>query len=87
MREMSVTDFSRNLRTVFDRIEHGREEVVLIRNKHPIARIIPGSPYMTASEAMSGLYRTLSEDAGKRWLSDSRLNKKLESEMRNVWDS
>ena len=52
MTEMTVTEFSRNLRSVFDRIEHNAEEIILIRNNHKIARIIPGSPNLTALEAM-----------------------------------
>jgi antitoxin (DNA-binding transcriptional repressor) of toxin-antitoxin stability system len=52
MVEMSVTDFARNLRNVLDRIEHNGEQIILHRNKHRIAQIIPGSPYLTAHEAM-----------------------------------
>jgi antitoxin (DNA-binding transcriptional repressor) of toxin-antitoxin stability system len=48
MVEMTVTEFAKKLRAVFDRIEHMGEEVVLMRNKHRIARIVPGSPHLTA---------------------------------------
>ena len=62
MVEMTVTEFAKKLRAVFDRIEHKGEEVILMRNKHRIARIIPGSPHLTAIEAMGDLYRTLPEE-------------------------
>ena len=84
---MSVTDFARNLRKAFDRIEHKREEVVLVRNKHAIARIIPGPPLETAREAMADLYRTLAPEAGTTWVAESRLHSTLADELRDPWDS
>ena len=45
---LSVTDFSRNLKAMLDLVEFKGEEIVLIRNKHKIARITPGSPHLTA---------------------------------------
>ena len=87
MIEMSVTEFSRNLRNVFDRIEHNREEIVLIRNNHKIARILPGSSHLTAIEAMGDLYRTLSPEAGKNWVKDSRMKNTLKDEMTDKWVS
>ena len=86
MTEMTVTEFARKLRAIFDRIEHGGEEVVLIRNKHPIARIIPGSPWLNALEAMGDLYRTLPEDAAADWLMDSREDRKVLEEARDPWE-
>jgi len=87
MLEMSVTEFSRNLRKVFDKIEHKGEEVVLVRNKHRIARILPGSSHLTAIEAMGDLYRTLPVDAGVSWVAESRIGGALETELENKWDS
>ena len=87
MTEMTVTDFTRNLRKIFDRIEHNGEEIVLIRNNHRIARIIPGSANMTARDAMSDLYRTLPEDAGNTWSHESQLPQNLQEEVEDKWDS
>ena len=86
MIEMTVTEFSRNLSTVFDRLEYKYEEIVLLRHNHTIARLIPGSFTLTALEAMGDLYRTLPEDAGKDWLKDSNIPGNLDSEMRDPWD-
>ena len=86
MVEMTVTEFAKKLRAVFDRIEHKGEEIVLIRNKHRIARIIPGSPHLTAVEAMGDLYRTLPEDAAEGWLEESRTAAKVSEESRNPWE-
>ncbi len=86
MIEISVTNFSRNLRKMFDTIEHQKEEIILVRNKQRIARIIPGSSQLTAKEAMTGLYKTLSKEAAENWLHESRLTDTLDS-MENKWDS
>lgn len=87
MTEMSVTEFARNMRNIFDRIEHNKEEIILIRNHHRIARILPGSSNLTAIEAMSDLYKTLPDDAAQDWLKDSKNKKTLDQEMKNKWDS
>ncbi|MCF6335440.1 MAG: type II toxin-antitoxin system Phd/YefM family antitoxin [Spirochaetales bacterium] len=86
MVEMTVTEFSRNLRTIFDRIEYKHEEIVLLRHNHRIARVIPGSFALNALEAMGDLYQTLPDDAGKDWLNDSTLPGSLQDEMKDPWD-
>jgi antitoxin (DNA-binding transcriptional repressor) of toxin-antitoxin stability system len=85
MTEMTVTEFARKLRAIFDRVEHGGEEIVLIRNKHPIARIVPGTPWLTAAEAMQDLYGTLPEEAATDWLKDSRMPQTVADETRDPW--
>ncbi len=85
MVEMTVTEFSRNLSTVFDRIEYKHEEIVLFRHNHRIARVIPGSFSLTALEAMGDLYQTLPDDAGKDWLNDSTIPGSLQDEMKDPW--
>ena len=87
MIEMSVTEFARNLRAAFDRVEHHGVEIVLIRNHHRIARIIPGSARQTAVEAMGDLYRTMTDEVGATWLDDSRVAGTLADETRDPWDS
>lgn len=85
MISLSVTDFSRKLKTMLDLVEFRGEEIILIRNKHKIARILPGSPHLTAIEAMSDLYRTLSPDAGETWEKESRMEDRL-SEVADPWE-
>lgn len=82
---MTVTEFSRNLGSVFDRIEHKNEEIILVRNKHQIARIIPGPSSINALEAMSDLHGTLPETAGETWVQDSRINDSIDK-IKNSWD-
>jgi antitoxin (DNA-binding transcriptional repressor) of toxin-antitoxin stability system len=85
MVEMTVNEFGRKLKTIFDRIEYKGEEVILVRNKHRIARIIPVSAHLTAVEAMGDLYRTLPEDADKGWLKVGRTKGTIAGEVRDPW--
>ena len=84
---MTATEFAKNIKKTLDRLEFGREEIILVRNNHKIARIIPGTPHLTAIEAMADIYRTLAPEAAEGWLEDSRLEGKLAAEMRDPWAS
>ena len=85
MISLSTTEFARKIKSMLDLVEYKGEEIVLIRNKHKIARIVPGSPHLTAIEAMSDLYRTLPEDAATEWEKDSRVAGNL-SEVTDPWE-
>jgi len=87
MTTMTATEFAKNIKKTLDRLEFGREEIILVRNNHKIARIIPGSPHLTAIEAMADIYRTLAPEAAIGWLDDSRIEGKLAAEMRDPWVS
>jgi antitoxin (DNA-binding transcriptional repressor) of toxin-antitoxin stability system len=84
---MTTTEFAKNIKKTLDRLEFGGEEIILVRNKNKIARIIPGSPHLTAIEAMGDIYRTLAPEAAKDWLKDSRMEGKVAAEMRDPWAS
>jgi antitoxin (DNA-binding transcriptional repressor) of toxin-antitoxin stability system len=85
MVEMTVTEFVRKMKSIFDRIEYKGEEVILLRNKHRIARIVPGSAHLTAIEAMGDLYRTLPEDAAAGWVEAGRSKATIKEEKRDPW--
>lgn len=86
MKTLTATALARNISRVLDRIEHESDEVVIVRHRHPIARLIPGAPVMTALEALGDLYRTLPDDEGARWLRHSRRRGgRLKTEMRDPW--
>jgi len=87
MGTMTATEFAKNLKKALDRLEFGGEEIIIIRNNHKIARLIPGSPHMTAIEAMADLYQTLPPDAGRDWLAESRLPGKFSDEIIDPWHS
>jgi antitoxin (DNA-binding transcriptional repressor) of toxin-antitoxin stability system len=87
MATMTATDFAKNIKGTLDRLEFGGEEIIITRNKRQIARILPGSHYMTALEAMADLYRILPCDAADGWLEESRMPEKVAREMSDPWDS
>jgi antitoxin (DNA-binding transcriptional repressor) of toxin-antitoxin stability system len=61
MKRLSVTEVARNFRKVLDSVEHGQEEVVLIRNRKQVARLVPEPPAENALEVFGDLYRTLDD--------------------------
>lgn len=86
MKTLSATELARNLSRVLDRLEHGGDEVVIVRNNHAVARLLPGAPVMTAVEAFGDLYRTLPDDEAEAWLRDARgADRPLRSELRDPW--
>ena len=85
MQTISATDLSRNFRVMLNRVEFQHEELLIVRNNFPVARLVPGPATMTAAEAFADLYRTLPESAGKTWLAVSRFDDSRESEVRDPW--
>jgi len=86
MRTITATELARNFRAMLDKVEFKREELIVVRNNHEVARIIPGPTTMTALEAMADIYRTLPDEAARGWLKDSRsAEKNLTDEVRDPW--
>ena len=83
---MTATEVSRNFSRVLDTLERGDEEIVVLRGRHPVARMVPGAPRMTALEALGDLYRTLDDAEGKAWLDDmAGADRRLGREVRDPW--
>jgi antitoxin (DNA-binding transcriptional repressor) of toxin-antitoxin stability system len=86
MRTMTATEVSRNFRKVLDSLERGNDEIVVVRHHHPIARLIPGAPRMTALEALADLHRTLEDSEGAAWIKDAAAADHLRvAERRDPW--
>jgi len=84
---MTATEFARNLSRVLNRLEHGGEEVTVVRNRRVVARLTPGAPGMTAREAFSDIEGTLSDAEGVAWLEDCRgADRPLAGELDNPWE-
>jgi antitoxin (DNA-binding transcriptional repressor) of toxin-antitoxin stability system len=77
MRTLTATEAARNFSRLLDSLEHGGEEIVVLRNKHPVAKLVPGAPRMNALEALSDMYSTLSDTEGGAWLEDIRKGERL----------
>lgn len=86
MKTVTATDFARHFRVMLNRVEFQHEELLIMRNNSPVARLIPGTATMTATEAFADLYRTLPQEAGENWLADSRLDD-MTGEVRDPWES
>lgn len=86
MKTMTATDIVRNFRHVLDVMERNAEEITIVRNNKPVARIIPGVPCMSAIEVLGDLYRTIEPDEGKRWLDDAgKINRHISGKVRDPW--
>lgn len=86
MKTMTATEVSRNFSRVLDTLERGDEEIVILRGKHPVARMVPGAPRLTALEALGDLFRTLDDTEGEAWLADMvDADRPLGRELRDPW--
>jgi prevent-host-death family protein len=86
MRTISATEAARNFSRVLDLLEHESEEIIVVRNNHPVAKLIPGAPRLTALEALADLYRTLPDKEGTTWLRDSRrVGRGARRQVRDPW--
>ncbi|OQB26204.1 MAG: hypothetical protein BWY11_00035 [Firmicutes bacterium ADurb.Bin182] len=88
MLQITATELARKFKQMMNLVEFQGEELMIIRNNHHVAKIIPGPARMTAIEAMSDLYRTLPDDTGAAWVSDGR-EETLDdlSKLRDPWAS
>lgn len=86
MKTMTATEIVRQFSRLLTSLESGHEEITVIRNRHPVARILPGSGRMTALEALADIYRTIPQEDADTWLKDSRLmEKRLTGKVRDPW--
>lgn len=86
MRTVTATEAARNFSRMLDLLEHESEEIVVLRNNQPVAKLVPGAPRMTALEALGDLYRTLPDAEGGAWLDDaSRMDRRLRKQVRDPW--
>ena len=44
MRTVTATEAARNFSRMLDLLEHGSEEIVVLRNNQPVAKLVPGAP-------------------------------------------
>ena len=90
MKTLSVTEVARNFSAVVDSVERDQEEIVLVRNRRTVARLVPEAPSQVALEVFGDLYRTL-DDTTARALANAvssgrkRRRSGRVSELRNPW--
>ena len=91
MKTMTVTEVARNFSSVMNGVETEQEEVVLLRNQKPVARLVPEPAEMTALEVLGDLYRTLDDETAgalAEAIKSGRKNKRgTLRQLRNPWAS
>lgn len=91
MKILTATEVARNFSAVLDTLEHGQEEVVLIRNQRPIARLVPEPPAQNALEILGNIYRTLDDETADALVKAIKVAKKGRHgtlvEMHDPWAS
>jgi len=91
MKTLSVTEVARNFSAVMDRIEMDQEEVVLVRNQKPIARLVPEPPALDALAVMGDMFRTLDDATADALTAAVARGRKTRqgtlNELRNPWAS
>ncbi len=91
MKTLTVTEVARNFSAVMDGVESEQEEIVLVRNHKPIARLVPEPQAQNALEVLGDLYRTLDDntaDALAEAISSGKKTKRgTLNELRNPWAS
>ena len=90
MKTLTVTEVARNFSAVMNRVETVQEEVVLVRNKKPVARLVPEPPEQNALEVLGDLYRTMDDDTAASLLKGIQKGRKGRGgikELRNPWAS
>ena len=89
MKTLSVTEVARNFSAVLDSVERDQEEIVLVRNRRQIARLVPEAPRQDAMEVFGDLYRTLDDRTAAALSAVIGSNRKGRrgrvSELRNPW--
>jgi prevent-host-death family protein len=89
VKTLSATDVARNFSAVLDAVERDQEEIVLVRNRRPVARLVPEAPRQDALSVFGDLYRTLDDDTAEALAAAIRTRRKGRrgrvSELRQPW--
>ncbi len=86
---MSVIEFARNINAAMREMKFSGEDLLLVRNQRPVARITLETKRQTALQAMGDIYRTL-DDPPKETVKFVRQHKRgarkgTLKELRNPW--
>lgn len=77
MRTMTATEVARRFSRLLDSMEHGGDEIVILRNHHPVAKLSPGAARMNAIEALGDVYGMMEDAEGAVWLMDIRKGRRI----------
>ena len=65
MKTLTVSEVARRFGEVLDEVEREQEEIVLVRNRRQVARLVPEPPEQNALEVFGDLAGTLDEKTAK----------------------
>jgi PHD/YefM family antitoxin component YafN of YafNO toxin-antitoxin module len=89
MKTLSATEVARNFSSVLDALEDDQEEVVLVRNRRRVARLVPEAPEQEAMAVFGDLYRTIDEETADQLTAALATRRKGRrgrvSELRDPW--
>ena len=89
MKTLTVTEVARNFSSVMNGVEADQEEIVLMRNHKPVARLIPEPLAQNALEVLGDLYRTIDDDTADALAEAVNTSKKTKrgtlNELHNPW--
>ena len=84
-----MTDVARNFSAVIDTLERRCEEILLVRNRRHVARLVPEPPHQDALHVFGDLYRTLDDETADALSAAVAATRKRRrgrvSELRNPW--
>ena len=61
MKTLNVSDVARRFGQVLDEVEHDQEEIVLVRNRRQVARLVPEPAQQNALEVFGDVAGSLDE--------------------------
>ena len=89
MKTLSVTEVARNFSAVLDSVEREQEEIILVRNRRHVARLVPEAAHQDAMAVFGDLFRTLDDrtaDSLTLAISARRKSRRGRvSELKNPW--
>jgi antitoxin (DNA-binding transcriptional repressor) of toxin-antitoxin stability system len=65
VKTLTVSEVARRFSSVLDEVERNREEIILVRNRRQIARLIPEPSAKTAREALDDICGKLDEETAE----------------------
>jgi prevent-host-death family protein len=91
VKTLSVAEAARNFSRVLNEVEREQEEIVLVRNRRRIVRLIPEPPAQDALAVLGDLYRTLDNTTAESLAQAVRRTRRGRqaslSALRNPWAS
>ncbi len=87
MTVVTVEELPTKLRRILEEVENSGEEVVIMRDDHAVARLLPAIQGMSAREFFGDLPGLLTDEEGDALLRDIReMDRVLDQGIRDPWE-